>query len=71
MTLQEKNDIVNRFIELNNEGREDEANELIKTIPLPPYLAKAIKEVYGTEALIESGYDLSEADAEYGKNWLN
>jgi hypothetical protein len=43
----------------------------MKTTPLPPYLAKVYKEKVGIKELIESGWNLSEAEAEFGENWLS
>ncbi len=34
-----------------------------------PWVAKGIKEIFGAEYL--KGWDLSEAEAEYGKGWLD
>jgi hypothetical protein len=70
MTLEEKLNLSVRSIELKRAGKLEEAEELFKQIPLAPYLAKAAKEVYGAEYLLNNGYNLSEAEAEYGKDWL-
>jgi hypothetical protein len=39
-------------------------------MPLPPYLAKVIKEKVGLDSLLSLGWNLSEVEAEYGKDWL-
>jgi hypothetical protein len=70
MTEQEKADIVMRSIEMQEAGKNEEALELRRTIPLPPYMAKHIKERHGAEFLITYGYNLAEAEAEYGSGWL-
>ncbi|MDR2702270.1 MAG: hypothetical protein LBB72_07550 [Spirochaetaceae bacterium] len=44
---------------------------LFRTAPLPSYLAKIYKEKVGVKQLIESGWNLSEAEAEFGPGWLN
>lgn len=44
--------------------------ELSKQLPLAPHLAKAAKKLWGKEFLLESGFDLSAAEAEYGCDWL-
>jgi hypothetical protein len=49
---------------------EEEAHKLIASVPLKPELAKVFKDVYGSEFLIEHGYNLLEADKAYGKDWL-
>ena len=38
---------------------------------MPPYLAKVAKEKMGADFLIKGGYNLTEAEAEFGPNWLN
>jgi hypothetical protein len=43
----------------------------MKTAPLPPYIAKVIKEKVGADFLVNSGWNLSEAEAEFGQNWLS
>jgi hypothetical protein len=70
MTENEKADIVMRSIELQKSGQEDEAFELRRTIPMPPYLAKFMKEKLGADVLVELDWNLAEAEAEYGQDWL-
>ena len=71
MTLDEKLDISNRACALLHAGDEEGYSRLLRTAPLPPYLAKIYKEKVGVEELIKSGWNLSEAEAEFGSNWLN
>jgi hypothetical protein len=71
MTLHEKLQIGMRSIELKKQGRIEEADKVKKQIPLPPYLAKFYKDHLGLEALLQSGWNLSEAAAEYGSDWLS
>jgi len=71
MTLDEKFAIAMKVIDLKKSGDFEGADRLIKTIPLPPYLAKISKEKVGTDYLINSGWNLSEAEAEFGENWLS
>ncbi|GHT67649.1 hypothetical protein AGMMS50239_31210 [Bacteroidia bacterium] len=70
MTLEEKFAIGMKSFELEDAGLLEEADRVWKQIPLAPYLAKFCKEKIGVEFLIEQGYNLSEAEAEYGKDWL-
>jgi hypothetical protein len=37
---------------------------------MPPYLAKAVKEFSGADFLIKNGYNLADAEAEFGPDWL-
>jgi hypothetical protein len=71
MTLHEKLQIGMRSIELKKQGRIGEADKVKKQIPLPPYLAKFYKDHLGLDALLQSGWNLSETAAEYGSDWLS
>jgi hypothetical protein len=71
MTLDEKLAISNKALDLLDAGDREGYMRLIKTAPLPPYLAKIYKEKVGIKQLIESGWNLSEAEAAFGSGWLN
>jgi hypothetical protein len=71
MTLDEKLAIGVRSVKLKEAGLLEEADRVWKQIPLAPYLAKWCKDMMGPEFLIEAGYNLSEAEVEYGKDWLS
>jgi len=71
MTLDEKLDISRRAFELLDAGDREGYSRLIRTAPMPPYLAKVMKEKMGVDFLIDAGYNLSEAEAEFGRDWLN
>jgi len=70
MTLHEKLQLGVKSIELRKEGKFDEAKYAERKIPLAPYLAKFLKDHLGVDALLNGGWNLSEAEAEYGPNWL-
>jgi hypothetical protein len=71
MTLHEKLQLGMKAIELKNQGKLEESWKLGHQIPLAPYLAKFIKDHIGSEALLSMGWNLSEAEAEYGSSWLS
>jgi hypothetical protein len=71
MTLDEKLAISNRALDLLDAGDHEGYMRLMKTAPMPPYLAKIYKEKVGVKQLIKSGWNLSEAEAEFGPGWLN
>jgi hypothetical protein len=71
MTIEEKLAISNKAFTLLEAGDEEGFSRLMKTAPLPPYLAKVYKEKVGIKQLIESGWNLSEAEAEFGPGWLS
>ena len=70
MTEHEKADIFMRSLELENAGQEEEALALRRTMPMPAYLAMFFKEKLGAETLLELDWNLAEAEAEYGSDWL-
>jgi len=71
MTLDEKLDTMMKAIALKKTGDREGYNRLSRSIPMPPYLAKIYKEKVGVKQLIESGWNLSEAEAEFGPGWLD
>ena len=70
MTLDEKLAIGCKAVELRKAGDVEGASRLLKTAPLPPYIAKVIKEKVGLDYLLNSGWNLSEVEAEFGSDWL-
>jgi hypothetical protein len=71
MTLDEKLAISNKAIALKKSGDLEEYDRLMRTVPMPPYLAKIMKEKMGVDYLINGGWNLSEAEAEFGSDWLS
>jgi hypothetical protein len=70
MTLQEELHIGMRAIEMEKQGKLEEGSRLRRSIPLEPLLAAWYKKRLGIEELIKSGWNLSEAEAEFGHDWL-
>jgi len=60
-----------KAIELRKQGKVEESMALQKQLPLPPYLAQIIKDYFGADNLVKSGWNLSAAEAEYGPGWIN
>jgi hypothetical protein len=71
MTLDEKLAITCKAAALRQAGDEEGYMRLMKTAPMPPFLAKVMKEKVGVDYLINSGWNLSEAEAEFGHDWLS
>jgi len=71
MTLDEKLAISLKACALYQSGDEEGASRVIRTAPLPPYLAKVFKDKVGLKPLLDSGWNLSEVEAEFGHSWLN
>jgi len=70
MTLDEKLAISNKACLLWKAGDKEGCERLTKTIPMPPYLAKMIKEKMGLDFLLNSGWNLSEVEAEFGSSFF-
>jgi hypothetical protein len=71
MTIEEKLAISNKACELLDAGDREGYSRLTRSIPMPPYLAKVMKEKVGPDYLINGGWNLSEAEAEFGPDWLS
>jgi hypothetical protein len=71
MTLDEKLDTLMKAIALKKAGDRDGYDRLTISVPMPPYLAKIMKEKMGVDFLINGGWNLSEAEAEFGQDWLS
>ncbi|MDR1147402.1 MAG: hypothetical protein LBK66_02110 [Spirochaetaceae bacterium] len=71
MTIHEKLEVSMKAHEYLEAGNEAEASRILREeLPLPPYLAKAVKEFSGADFLLKGRYNLSEAEAEFGPDWL-
>ena len=70
MTQEEEANILLKALELKKQGKLEESDQMMKQIPLPPYLAKFAKDYFGADCLIKTGWNLTEANAEYGPGWL-
>jgi hypothetical protein len=71
MTLDEKLAISNKALALWKAGDNEGYRNLMKKLPIPPYLAKVLKEKVGADIIKIGGWDLSEVEAKFGSNWLN
>ena len=71
MTLDEKLAISVKACKLYQAGDKEGFSRVIRTAPMPAYLAKIMKERMGVDYLINGGWNLSEAEAEFGPDWLS
>jgi hypothetical protein len=74
MTKEEKAKIVRASLEVKRAGNPIEAKRLLRTVPVSPGFAKGIKDTGGKKLVLlmaADGFDFSEAEAVYGKDWLN
>lgn len=71
LTHTEKLHIIQASLTAADRGDHEEEHRLLAQIPLPPEVAIAFKNTFGTTWLKQMNYDLSIAEAVYGKNWLD
>lgn len=71
MTLDEKLAIGVKAAELWKAGNKEESDRLTMMIPLPPFMAKVIKDKVGLDVLLNGGWNLSEVEAEFGPEFLS
>jgi hypothetical protein len=70
MTLDEEHEIRRKSWALREAGKEEEAQALVKTIPMLPWMAKIFKEKKGLDFLLGMGWNMSAVEETYGKKWL-
>ena len=71
MTLDEKLAISNKACALLDAGDREGYMRLMKTVPMPPYIAKVMKEKVGLDFLLNDGWNLSEVEVKFGAAWLS
>jgi hypothetical protein len=70
MTTEERLDVMMKAHEYLEAGNKAESQRLVLGLPMPPYLAELYKDCLGADFLIKGGYNLSDAEAEFGPDWL-
>lgn len=71
LTMEEKTEIIKASLEASEAGDEEEELRLLRMLPMAPHLAMAAKEVYGVDYVKGSGWDLSDANEEFGDGRLD
>ena len=63
-------DILLKMATLEKQGKTDEAFKLRAKVPLPHYMGKYAKKYFGLDFLKNCGWNMSEVEAKYGKEFL-
>jgi hypothetical protein len=71
MSLDEKLAIGCKAAELWDAGEKEGYANLMRTVPLPPYIAKVMKEKVGMEFFTRYNWNLSEVEAEFGPDYIS
>jgi hypothetical protein len=71
MTLDEKLTVSNKALDLLDAGDKEGYARLMRTVPLPPYIAKVMKEKVGMEFFTRYNWNLSEVEAEFGPDFIS
>lgn len=69
-TKEEEEKITEQAMALYDEGRNQEADDLLDSLPMPAEYLQTLKECMGIQTLIDEGVNLSLAVKKYGQNWL-
>ena len=67
---EEEEAVTQQATALIDQGRNDEADALLDSLPMPAEYLQTLKECMGLNALIAEGVNLSKAVEKYGQNWL-
>jgi hypothetical protein len=73
MSQEERAAIALKAFELRDNGKPEECERMLRQIPLQPYLAKFVKdhiEYFGKDFFVKYDWNLSEAEAEFGQDWI-
>jgi hypothetical protein len=70
MSLHDSLQIGMKAIALENAGQHEEAEQVLHTMPLLPPLALFWRDYIGADDLLKSGWNLADAEANFGPDWL-
>lgn len=71
MSIEETVETFNKAKRLRAMGKKDAALAMSKRVPLDPEYADDLKRWEGMKFLIDGGFNLTDAVAKFGKEWLN
>jgi hypothetical protein len=71
MSLDERLKIGCEAAEYYNRGDKEGYARTMAKIPMPPYMAKIIKDYFGADTLKKMNWNMSEVEEEYGPDWIN
>ena len=69
-SAEEEDAVTQRALFLYEQGKDDEADALLYSLPMPAEYLQTIKEDMGLDTLIQEGVNLSKAVEKYGQSWL-
>lgn len=69
-TQEEEEKLTVQAMALYDEGKNQEADDLLDSLPMPAEYLQTLKECMGIQALIDEEVNLSLAVKKYGQNWL-
>ncbi len=67
---EEERQLTLKCAELLDQGRDDDADQILAQLPIMPEILQSMKADYGIAYLISSGLNLSKAVQKYGYGWL-
>lgn len=71
LTQRQKEDLLSEASRLEDIGDEEGSDAIYRLFPIPVGLLNGTKESFGADTLRRINYNYSEAEALYGKDWLD
>jgi hypothetical protein len=71
MSLHDELKLGMQSVEMDQRGKHEEASRIRRQIPLSPHMAAWAKKRMGADFLVQSGWNLADAEAAFGTDWLN
>lgn len=69
-SLEEEQEIRDQAVICYRQGKEEEGDALLDSLPMPAEYLQTLKKAAGIDTLINEGINLSKAVEKYGKAWL-
>lgn len=69
-SMEEEKSVRQRAMGLYRQGKDEEGDALLDSLPMPAEYLQTLKEHMGVDALIAEGVNLSKAVEKYGQSWL-
>lgn len=69
-TQEEEQAVREQAVRCYRQGKEDEGDALLDSLPMPAEYLQTLKKALGIDALVNEGINLSKAVEKYGKTWL-
>lgn len=70
LTEQDRHNVFQAIAAAEKLGDTKEVERLTMLLPVPPRVALAMRDIWSADELLQEGYNFSEVEERYGKDWL-